>query len=210
MQTVGEVGNLVLVVPLLVVGLNQLGTVLQDPQGVWQSPVLRFCIFSAGALALAGVANVVTSTRAAGLVINFTQYNIGYVSHLFYAVFSMAMFGAMYYLLPRVLNREWPSAVLIKAHFWAAALGITVLVLALYYFGWRQGADMNNPEIDFLSIVTDGSPLNHTRVAAIALLLIGHLVFFVNFAWMLLGAALECCKECLMRRRMSAAGGVAR
>jgi cytochrome c oxidase cbb3-type subunit 1 len=189
MQTVGQVGNLVLLVPLLVAALNHHVTALQDPQAVWQSPVLRFTMFSAAALSLAGLVNIFISTRAAGLALNLTQFNVGYVAHLFYAVFSMAMFAAMYYLLPRVLNREWPSAVLIKAHFWAAALGIGVLVLAFYYFGWRQGAEMNNPEIDFITVVRDGSPLNHTSVAALALLAVGHLVFLVNFLWMVARSA---------------------
>jgi len=139
------------------------------------------------------------SSREFGLVTNLTQFTAGNGLHLLYAVFSMAMFGAAYYILPRVLGREWPSAILIKAHFWSAALGISVLVLALYYFGWRQGVEINNPEIDFITTVQNTDTLNRIRVGAGALLLVGHLAFFVNFAWMAAGAACECCCACLSR-----------
>lgn len=198
-QTVGLVGNAILIVPIIVAAFNHHVTALQDPQAVWQSPVLRFTMFSALSLTLAGIVALFSSSYSVGLTTNLTQFTLGHVAHLFYAVFSMAMFAALYYLLPRVLEREWPSAILIKAHFWASALGIGALVLALYYFGWQQGAQINSPEIDFLTIVKNGGALNHTRVAAVALLSIGHLVFLVNFLWMVVSAGWACCCNCLVR-----------
>ena len=36
----------------------------------------------------------------------------------------MVMFGAIYFMLPRILQREWPSASLISVHFWGTAIGI--------------------------------------------------------------------------------------
>ncbi len=198
-QTVGLVGNAVLIVPIIVTTLNHHVTALQDPRGVWESPILRFTVYSALALTLAGVVVLFGSTYSASLAANLTQFTVGHVAHLFYAVFSMAMFAALYYLLPRVLEREWPSATLIKAHFWASALGGGVLVLALYYFGLRQGEQMNNPEIDFLTVVKNAGALNNTRVAAVALLGIGHLLFLVNFLWMVVAAGWECSRDCVVR-----------
>jgi cytochrome c oxidase cbb3-type subunit 1 len=208
LQTVGIVGNTMLLIPAIIVALNLLVTAVADARTVWASPVLRFVVFSAVAFTLAGLVATLSS-RGFGIITNLTQFTAGNVLHLLYAVFSMAMFGAAYYILPRVLGREWPSASLIKMHFWCAALGVGVLVLALYYFGWRQGVEINNPEIDFLTTVQNTSTLNRIRVGAGALLVLGHLVFFVNFVWMAAGVCYECCYGCLARFGLvPAAGGV--
>lgn len=206
MQAVGLVGNTVLIVPIIVAAFNHHVTAFGSATTVWQSPVLRFTMYSALALTFAGFMNLLASTHAAALTISMTAFNLGTVVHLFYAVFSMAVFAALYYLLPRVCEREWPSAILIKAHFWAAALGGGALVLALYYFGWHQGAQINNPEVDFLTIAKDGT-LNHISLAAIALLAIGHLVFLVNFFWLVASAAWACGKDCLFRGLAAVKGG---
>ena len=50
----------------------------------------------------------------------------------------MIMFGGVYYMMPRLLKREWPSSFLIKLHFWACALGITIMIVALQVGGWIQ------------------------------------------------------------------------
>ncbi len=191
-QTVGIVGNIMLIVPVIVVSLNLLVTAGQDLPGVWRSAVLRFAVFGAVAFICAGFFGAWASMRNISLVVNLTQFTLGHAFNLFYACFSMAMFAAMYYIIPRVLGREWPSAILIKAHFWSSALGSAALVLGLYFLGWRQGVDINNPEIDFIAIVKEGGLVNEMRVAAVALLAVGQLVFLVNFGWMAAGAACEC------------------
>ena len=130
-------------------------------------------------------------------VVNLTQFSLGNAVNVFYAFFSMAMFAAMYYVLPRILGREWPSAILIKAHFWASALGVGILVAALFVFGWQEGAQMNNPEVDYMAIVKGAGFLNEVRVGAVALILCGQLVFLVNFGLMAASAALECARAFL-------------
>jgi len=209
-QSVGIVGNVMLVVPVLVASLNLLITAARNPQDVWQSPVLRFAVFGALALAFAGFIGAWASSRDIGLVVNLTQFTLGHALNLFYAFFSMAMFAAMYYIIPRVLGREWPSAILIKTHFWSSALGSAALVFALYFFGWRQGMAMDNPEVDFISIVKAGGFLNEVRITAVALIAIGQLVLMVNFGWMAAGAVCECGCSCLARLGLFPAGGKAR
>jgi cytochrome c oxidase cbb3-type subunit 1 len=209
-QTVGIVGNVMLIVPVLVVSLNLLVTAGRDLPGVWQSAILRFAVFATLALALAGFLGAWASMRGASLVANLTPFTLGHAFNLFYAFFSMAMFAAMYYIIPRVLGRVWPSSILIKTHFWSSALGSAALVLALYFFGWRQGMDTNNPEIDFLTIVKEGDLLNQISIAALALLAIGQLVFAANFGWMAAGALCECSCSCLSRLGLLPVGGKAR
>ena len=46
----------------------------------------------------------------------------------------MVLFGAVYFMMPRVLNWEWPYPRLIMLHFWLAAIGI-----AIYFVGLSIG-----------------------------------------------------------------------
>ncbi len=210
LQTVGIVGNVMLIVPVIIFAMNLLVPALKHPREVWSSPVLRFALFGAGAAVLAGFIGAWASLRSESIVTNLTQFTLGHGLNLFFAFFSMAMFAAMYYILPRLLGREWPSAILIKAHFWASALGITVLVLALYFFGWQQGADFNNPDVEVMAAVKGVGMLNDVRVAAAALIVVGQLVFFANFGWMAALAAWECIWSWVQRSGLLPAGGVAR
>jgi Cbb3-type cytochrome oxidase, subunit 1 len=45
--------------------------------------------------------------------------------------FTMTIFGSMYYIVPRLVGREWRYGSLIKLHFWASAYGIGLMTLML-------------------------------------------------------------------------------
>ena len=70
---------------------------------------------------------ILISLRSVARYLHFTEASIAY-SHLgLYAFFTMVMFGSMYYIVPRLVGREWRYATLIKLHFWASAYGIGLM-----------------------------------------------------------------------------------
>src|SRR5690606_38473171 len=98
------------------------------------------------------------------------------------------------FLMPRLLNREWPSAKLISLIFWMATLAIIIMLLALHVGGWLQGIAMNNPDVPYTSaeqgvvtIMQILSPYLLSRSVSGALLTIGHVAFVINFIWILSG-----------------------
>jgi len=63
------------------------------------------------------------SLRSVTRYLDFTQASIAY-SHLgLYAFVTMILFGSMYYIVPRLVGREWRYASLIKLHFWRRYMG---------------------------------------------------------------------------------------
>ncbi len=81
------------------------------------------------------------SLRSVARYVHFTEASIAY-SHLgLYAFFTMVMFGSMYYIVPRLVGREWRYASLIKLHFWASAYGIGLMALMLLVGGLVQGSE---------------------------------------------------------------------
>jgi cytochrome c oxidase cbb3-type subunit 1 len=119
--------------------------------------------------------------------VQFTQAHVGY-SHLgLYAFFTMVMFGSMYYIVPRLVGREWRYASLIKLHFWASAYGVMLMVLMLLVSGIVQGRDMNNAALAFSESTQSILPYMRGRSLSGMLLTIAHLVFAFHFGMMLFG-----------------------
>jgi len=104
-----------------------------------------------------------------------------------YAFFTMIMFGSMYYIVPRLVGREWRYATLIKLHFWASAYGVGLLSLMLLVGGLAQGASQNDPSLSFIESVA--SVLPYLRGVSLAMLLLtaSHFIFAFHFGLMLFG-----------------------
>ncbi len=60
-----------------------------------------------------------------------------------YGFFGMVMFGAIYYILPRVTNRAWHMPGMIGFHFWSSFLGCLASVTILAIAGYTQARALN-------------------------------------------------------------------
>jgi len=117
---------------------------------------------------------------------HFTDYTIGHAHLGVYAFFTMMMFGAMYYIVPRLVEWEWPSASLIRWHFWLAAIGIIVMVGALTIGGLLQGFALNDPEVNFMTTLSLTWPWRMVRSISGTAMLFAHVLFAINFVLILL------------------------
>lgn len=183
--SVSIVASVMMLIPVTTVGINHHLTMWGHFQKLRYSPTLRFIVFGGMSYTLASLQGVLSALRSVSEVTHFTHHTIAH-SHLgMYAFFTMSMFGAIYYIAPRLTGREWPSAALISLHFWAAAIGIILYVVPLTIGGFLQGRAMNNPEIPFLQTVVLTKKYLLTRSVAGSLMALGHLALVVNFAWLL-------------------------
>ena len=89
----------------------------------------------------------------------------------------MIAFGALYYIMPRVVDWEWSHPRLISVHFWTTALGIGAYWVALTIGGVEQGVLMLDPEITFNAVVDATKPWLWARTLSGILLTVGHLAF---------------------------------
>ena len=78
----------------------------------------------------------------------------------------MVIFGSMYYIVPRLIGREWRYASLIKLHFWASAYGIGLMTLMLLAGGFLQGSSMEDPSLAFSESVESVLPYLRGRSLA--------------------------------------------
>jgi cytochrome c oxidase cbb3-type subunit 1 len=175
--TVGIVGSVMMFIPVTTVALNHHMTMKGHFARLKDSPTLRFTVLGAMAYTLVSFQGSLTALRSVNEVTHFTHYTIAHAHLGVYAFFSMVMFGAVYYIAPRLFGREWASARLIKVHFWAAAVGIALYWTPLTWGGIRQGQLMNNADVAFLDVVRYTVPYLWTRTAAGILMAVGHVAF---------------------------------
>jgi cytochrome c oxidase cbb3-type subunit 1 len=151
------------------------------------SPTLRFTVFGAFAYSVFSLLGVFLSLRTIAGVMQFTEASVAY-SHLgLYAFYTMVMFGSMYYIVPRLVGREWRYASLIKLHFWSSAYGVGFMVMMLLVGGLAQGASMHDPTLPFTESTESILPYLRGRSVAGILLMVAHFIFAFHFGLMLFG-----------------------
>jgi cytochrome c oxidase cbb3-type subunit 1 len=187
MITAGIAAMILSIIPVATVGLNHHMTMRDHFPLMRYSPTLRFTVF--GAIAYTGfmIVGVIISLRSMARIVQFTEATTGFNYMGLYAFYSMVIFGSMYYIVPRLVGREWRYASLIKLHFWSAAYGIGLMVLLLLVGGFVQGLSLNDPTLPFDETTQSILPYLRGRTLAWILLTVSHLIFAFHFGLMLLG-----------------------
>lgn len=184
----GIVGCVLMLIPVIVTAVNLHLTILGSFREAWISPTLRFIVPGSIAFTLVGLAMALFSLRSVSVITHFTLFEEGLNQLVVYGFFSMIAFGSIYFIVPRLLEKEWPSASLISLHFWCAALGILLILGGAMIGGFQQGLTMNDPALypEFIDIVGITIPYFLTVSFGWILLLLGHLAFLLSFVWILI------------------------
>ena len=187
MITASIAATILTIIPVATVGLNHHMTMAGNFQLMKYSPTLRFTVFGAMSYTLFSAVGVLLSLRSVARYVHFTEASTAYTQLGLYAFYSMIMFGSMYYIVPRLVGREWRYASLIKLHFWAAVYGIGLLTVMLLAGGLAQGSGLNDPSLDFAESTQSILPYLRARSLAGLLVTVAHFVFAFHFGLMLFG-----------------------
>ncbi len=177
MSSASVVGSMMMLIPVGAVAVNHHMTMKGHFRHLRYSPTLRFVVFGAITYTAVSIQGAFESLRAFSEVAHFTHYTVGHAHLGVYGFFTMIMFGATYYIMPRLTGREWASANMIRVHFWFSATGIVLYFTALSIGGWFQGLALIDSKVPFIEIVQNTIPYLVMRTAAGVLLTVGHIVF---------------------------------
>ena len=179
--TVAIVASGMMFVPVMAVAVNHHLTTLGHFRMLKYSPTLRFVVFGSMSYTAVSLQGSIESLRSFSEVAHFTHYTIGHAHLGVYGFLSMILFGAVYYIMPRIAKWEWPYPKLIKLHFWMSAMGIALYVIAMCIGGWIQGTMMNDASLPFIASVNATKPYLWARSVGGTMMLVGHLVFAYQF-----------------------------
>ena len=184
--SVSIVASVLMFIPVTTVAINHHLTTVGHFGKLKFSPTLRFVVFGAMCYTAVSFQGSIEALRSFNEISHFTHYTIGHAHLGMYAFATMILFGAIYYIMPRLTKWEWPYPILIKYHFWLVAFGIALYVGSMTVGGVLQGLYMNDPSRPFIASVEVTKPYLLARSGAGLLILIGHLIFIYLFSLMIL------------------------
>lgn len=184
--TLSIVQSMMMIVPVAAFSINMAGTMWGRMRLALYSPTLRFMMFGGFMYMLSSLQGSFEALRAVNRVAHFTHFTVAHAHLGAYGFVTMVLFGAIYYMMPRVLNWEWPFPRLISVHFWLAAIGILIYFGPLTYGGWLQGLAMLDETRPFMESVTLTIPYLKWRSLGGGLMVLSHIIFGVHFLVMVL------------------------
>lgn len=188
---IGAAATILVAIPLAAVAVNVFGSLSEVKGIVVKSPTLRFVTAGMVAMILLGVANLVSFIP--GVTLPFSQFSIsGYAYEVFalYGVFGMTAFGAVYFIVPRLVGCEWPSVAMIRRHFWFSVCGALVIAVFGVFGGLAHGAAQQAWKAPWSEAVVVARVLSTAIAVGWALILIANLFFFLSLLamWLRFGA----------------------
>jgi cytochrome c oxidase cbb3-type subunit 1 len=198
MQSVSVAAAVMLVFPALAVAMNlyRLGPGAKVEGG--PEFVLSFVRWALFCFVAWGVISAVTAVDFVRRGTQFTLFPVG-VDQLFLLGFvAMALLGAVYHVVPRLMGRPWPATGWVKAHFVLAAVAVVLAVGAGLVGGIVHGRALDDPSLTFLLVQRRYLPFASTVTLAQLLFLVGNVLLVLNLVRLIAGA---CCERCACRGR---------
>jgi cytochrome c oxidase cbb3-type subunit 1 len=179
--TISIVHSVMMVIPVLAVAVNHHTTVAGHWRLLLLSPTLRFVVLGAIMYTFASVQGSMEALRSVNTITHFTHYSVAHAHMGVYGFYSFVMFGAIYFILPRITGWEWPHPTAIATHFWLAFIGFGIYFWPLTIGGWLQGLAMLDVTRPFMESVAITEPYLVARSVGGTMMTLGHLVFATHF-----------------------------
>ncbi|MGJ8677560.1 MAG: cbb3-type cytochrome c oxidase subunit I [Akkermansiaceae bacterium] len=190
LEYVGAAATMLVGVPLVIAGVNILKTASGSGEAVAHSPSLRFSIAGTIGMLLLAAASLLLAHPSALQFTQFSSANYGFDVLALYGFFTMSMFGAIYFIVPRITRREWISSKLIRTHFWFSIYGVLFIFLFCTVLGgFQQGAAQRDHLQPWESALRSTLPFSIGMTLAWCFVLYANVFFFIHLAlmWLRLG-----------------------
>jgi cytochrome c oxidase cbb3-type subunit 1 len=139
-STLGMVFSIILWMPSWGGMINGLMTL----SGAWDKlrtdPIIRMMVVSIGFYGMSTFEGPMMSIKAVNSLSHYTDWTIGHVHSGALGWNGMITFGALYFLVPKLWNRErLYSLSLVSWHFWLATIGIVLYAASMWVTGIMEG-----------------------------------------------------------------------
>jgi cytochrome c oxidase cbb3-type subunit I len=186
-QTLGMTFSIMLWMPSWGGMINGIMTL----SGAWDKlrtdPVLRFLVTSVAFYGMSTFEGPVMSIKAVNALSHYTDWTVGHVHSGALGWVAFISFGAMYYLVPKLWQRErLYSLRLVAYHFWTATIGIVLYITAMWISGimqglmWRAYDNLGFLQYSFVETVQAMHPFYVIRAMGGVMFLLGALIMVYN------------------------------
>ncbi|MDS4074039.1 MAG: cytochrome-c oxidase, cbb3-type subunit I [Defluviicoccus sp.] len=186
-QTLGMVFSIMLWMPSWGGMINGIMTL----SGAWDKlrtdPILRFMVASVAFYGMSTFEGPMMSIKAVNSLSHYTDWTIGHVHSGALGWVAFVTFGCVYYLVPRLWNRQrLYSLRFVTYHFWVATIGIVLYITAMWISGimqglmWRAYDSYGFLQYSFIETVEAMHPYYVIRAGGGILFLLGALIMVYN------------------------------
>jgi cytochrome c oxidase cbb3-type subunit 1 len=164
---------------------------LMTLSGAWDKvrtdPIIRMMVMAIAFYGMSTFEGPMMSIKSVNSLSHYTEWTIGHVHSGALGWVGMITFGAVYFLTPKLWNRQrLYSLRLINWHFWLATIGIVIYAAAFWVAGiqqglmWREYNEQGFLVYSFAESVAAMFPYYLVRVFAGVLYLAGALIMGFN------------------------------
>ncbi|RUW53274.1 cytochrome-c oxidase, cbb3-type subunit I [Mesorhizobium sp. M1A.F.Ca.ET.072.01.1.1] len=193
-QTLGMVFSIMLWMPSWGGMINGLMTL----SGAWDKlrtdPIIRMMVAAVAFYGMSTFEGPIMSIKTVNSLSHYTDWTIGHVHSGALGWVGMISFGAIYYMVPKLWNRERIYSLrLVAWHFWLATLGIVVYAAVMWVSGimqglmWREYDEQGFLVYSFAETVAAIHPYYVMRAAGGAMYLAGMLIMAWNITMTIRG-----------------------
>jgi cytochrome c oxidase cbb3-type subunit 1 len=187
------VGTVLTTVPVLAIATNFYLTARNDLKALDANPILRFTYIGLFFWLIVSAQKIIGALPTVSTLTDFTFFTAAQKQLGFYGFFVMTMLGAIYYIAPRLAQRDWFCTKPIRANFWLTFIGVMISYLSLLVGGIAQGLLLSNPSNSILVVMkTTLMPLRISTLGDLIIVL-GQIPLLINFAVLLVRCC--CCKN---------------
>ena len=151
--TLSIVQSMMMIVPVAAFSINMAGTMWGRMRLARYSPTLRFMMFGGFMYMLSSVQGSIEALRSVNQVAHFTHFTVAHAHLGAYGFVTMVLFGAIYFMMPRILHWEWPFPKLISWHFWLAAIGVLIYFFGLSYGAGLRWVGLGHRSLHYLTVI---------------------------------------------------------
>jgi len=189
-QSIGMVFSILLLAPSWGGMINGIMTL----SGAWYKlrtdPILKFMIVALSFYGMSTFEGPMMSIKTVNALSHYTDWVIGHVHSGALGWVAMMTIGTLYYLIPRLFNRQQMYSVrLMDVHFWTATIGVVLYISSMWIAGvmqglmWRAFNDDGTLTYSFIESVKATYPFYLVRLCGGALFFGGMLIMAYN-VWM--------------------------
>ncbi|MDG2254634.1 MAG: cbb3-type cytochrome c oxidase subunit I [Opitutaceae bacterium] len=186
--SVGVIATFGLLLPTTTFSIQFLGSLLSRFSKIWDTASARFLIAGVLSFIVTMLFKSFGALRGSQEVVQFSIFESGVNQLALFGFAGMVFTGASYFILPRLLNKEFPSPTLVDLQFWAHGMGLVLLCIGSISGGIQQGELINGSTADMLVVVNTMRSSYFLASMGLSFILVGAIAYNVTFFWMLLSA----------------------
>jgi cytochrome c oxidase cbb3-type subunit 1 len=186
MPAVSGVAVILMLVPILAIAINHHMTLKGNHGLIETSPTMRFTAAGALAFTVFCILSALSAFFSLGQFTQISQTTMAFQLLAVYGFFSLTIFGAIYFIVPRLVGCEWPSGSRIRLHFWFSTYGIISLVVLHFIGGIWQAAAYSQFDAPLENAVSAGRPYAIGASLAWASIMVSNIMFLYHLSLMVL------------------------